>query len=74
MATAVTRKADFREVPSMEIDELGSGSRGEAAVIAAIRHASENVGSFYAAKHGVELALVEPALNESRRLFGKSIS
>src|SRR5580658_5356518 len=47
----MSRRADFSEIPIVDIGALGGGGSAESAVVAAIRDAAENVGFFYAANH-----------------------
>jgi isopenicillin N synthase-like dioxygenase len=49
----ISRRADFSEIPIIDIKALGSQSAAEAKVVAAIRDASEQVGFFYIRNHGV---------------------
>jgi len=72
MAIAMTRRADFSEIPIIDIGELGLDTPGETATIASIRHACENVGFFYAANNGIEASAFDRILAEGRRFFALS--
>jgi isopenicillin N synthase-like dioxygenase len=61
----ISRRADFSEIPIIDIGALGSANAAEADVVKAIRDASEHVGFFYAANHGI-------ALDEIRRILAAS--
>ena len=69
MTIAASRRADFSEIPLVDIAELGRESHAEAGVVGAIRNACENVGFFYAAGHGVPLAQQEGMFEQCRRFF-----
>jgi isopenicillin N synthase-like dioxygenase len=58
----VSRRADFSEIPIIDVGSLGSGTDAEANVVASIRAASEYVGFFYAINHGI-------ASDEIRSIF-----
>jgi hypothetical protein len=47
----ISRRADFSEIPLIDIGSLGTGTAAEANVVASIRAASEYVGFFYAINH-----------------------
>jgi len=49
----IGRRADFSEIPIIDIEPLGREGADEVKVIAAIRDASEHVGFFYIYNHGV---------------------
>lgn len=69
---ATSRRADFSEIPVIDIGALGSGTPGEATVAAAIRDACENVGFFYVKSHGVPLAQQDGIFEQCRRFFSIS--
>ena len=69
MSLAASRRADFSEIPIIEIAELGCESAAERAVVAAIRDACENVGFFYITEHGVPLEQQEAMFEQCRRFF-----
>lgn len=48
----VSRRAEFSEIPIIDIEALGTDSPAEAKVVAAIRDASEHMGFFYIFNHG----------------------
>jgi isopenicillin N synthase-like dioxygenase len=58
----ISRRADFSEIPVIDIGALGCGNTAEAKIVDAIREASEHVGFFYAANHGI-------APSETRGMF-----
>jgi len=66
---ATSRRADFNEIPVIDLAELGRDSSAEVAVVAAIRDACENVGFFYAANHGIDAALLDGIFGQCRRFF-----
>src|SRR5882672_5616057 len=67
-AVAEARKADFSEVPVIDIAPLIAREPGATARIAAqIRDACEAVGFFYIKGHGVPDALIERTFTASRR-------
>jgi isopenicillin N synthase-like dioxygenase len=66
---ATSRRADFSEIPVIDLAELGRASPAEVAVVDAIRHACENVGFFYVANHGVDQVLLEEIFAQCRRFF-----
>src|ERR1700744_4540948 len=67
---ATSRRADFSEIPVIDIAELGRDSKAEVATVAAIRHACENVGFFYVAHHGVDPALLDGIFAQCKRFLG----
>jgi isopenicillin N synthase-like dioxygenase len=64
-----SRQASFSEIPVISLSALGKGNEEEAATIAAIRKASEQVGFFYATDHGVDPLLTSSIIDECHRLF-----
>src|SRR5258706_2776163 len=69
-AVAEARKADFSDVPVIDIAPLIAREPGAPARIAAqIRDACEAVGFFYVKGHGVPDALIERTFAASRRFF-----
>jgi isopenicillin N synthase-like dioxygenase len=52
----VSRRADFSEIPMIDMGALGSGGMAEDDIVRSIREASEHVGFFYVRNHGVPLA------------------
>src|SRR5438034_6430211 len=70
MAVAEARKADFSEVPVIDIQALISrDAAGMRRVAAQMREAAELVGFFYIKNHGVPEDLLERALAASRAFF-----
>src|SRR5437899_82589 len=69
MTLAASRRADFSEIPVIDIGELGRGSPNEALIVAAIREACENVGFFYVQNHGVPLQQQDGMFEQCRRFF-----
>jgi isopenicillin N synthase-like dioxygenase len=65
----MSRRADFSEIPIVDIGALGGGGSAESAVVAAIRDAAENVGFFYAANHGIALAEIRGMFAACERFF-----
>jgi len=49
----ISRRADFSEIPVIDIGALGRAGTAEADVIKAIRDASMHVGFFYVTDHGI---------------------
>ncbi len=69
MGIKASRRADFSEIPIIDIAALGPCTTAEGAAVAAIRHACENVGFFYVANHGVETRLLDGIFAECQRFF-----
>lgn len=69
MVIAASRRADFSEIPIIDIAELGRDTRGEVALVESIRHACENVGFFYATNHGVDGHWLSDIFAQCRRFF-----
>lgn len=67
--TPPARQASFSEIPLISIASLGQGNAEEAATIAAIRKASEQVGFFYITDHGIDLAKMHDIVEQCRRFF-----
>src|SRR5215213_1361683 len=69
-AVAEARKADFSEVPVIDIAPLiGRDAAATARVAAQIRAACESAGFFYIKGHGVPDALLARTLAASRAFF-----
>jgi isopenicillin N synthase-like dioxygenase len=66
---ATSRRADFSEIPIIDIAELGRDTKAEVAVVSAIRDACENVGFFYVAHHGVDAGLLDGIFAQCKRFF-----
>lgn len=58
----ISRRADFSEIPVIDIGALGKGDAAERDIVAAIRDASMHVGFFYVTNHGI-------APDETRGMF-----
>jgi isopenicillin N synthase-like dioxygenase len=69
MSIAASRRADFSEIPLIDISELGRDTRAEVTTVAAIRDACENVGFFYAANHGIDPRSFSTMFEQCRRFF-----
>jgi isopenicillin N synthase-like dioxygenase len=69
MGIEASRRADFSEIPIIDIGALGSGSPAEASIVAAIRDACENVGFFYVANHGVGDDMLSGIFEQCHRFF-----
>lgn len=69
MTIIASRRADFSEIPIIDIAELGREGRVESAVIDGIRDACENVGFFYVRNHGVPLVRQDDMFAQCRRFF-----
>lgn len=64
-----SRRADFTEVPMIDISSLGMPGEEEDRTVAAIRDAAERVGFFYATGHGVPDSSVDGVFEQCRRFF-----
>jgi isopenicillin N synthase-like dioxygenase len=69
MIVATSRRADFSEIPVIDIGELGRGTPAETKAVLAIRDSCENVGFFYAADHGIARAQQAGMFEQCRRFF-----
>jgi isopenicillin N synthase-like dioxygenase len=69
VAIAASRRAQFNEIPIIDISELGRDTRAEAATVSAIRHACEDVGFFYATGHGIDSTRFDDIFAQCRRFF-----
>jgi isopenicillin N synthase-like dioxygenase/dienelactone hydrolase len=67
--TPPSRQASFSEIPMISIASLGKGDAAEAATIAAVRKASEEVGFFYITDHGIDPAQMSDIFEQCRRLY-----
>jgi len=67
--TPPARQASFSEIPLISIAALGKGDAAEATTIDAIRKASEQVGFFYIADHGVDVAKMKDIIEQCRRFY-----
>jgi isopenicillin N synthase-like dioxygenase len=65
----ISRRADFTEIPTIDIGPLGAPGRQEAVVIEAIREASETVGFFYIANNGVPLSEIRAIFSACEHFF-----
>jgi isopenicillin N synthase-like dioxygenase len=65
----MSRRADFSEIPVIDIGALGQGGAAEAAIVTAMRDASVNVGFFYAANHGIAPADIRAIFAAAERFF-----
>ena len=69
-AVAEARKADFSEVPVIDIAPLlARDAAGMRRIAAEMRAAAELIGFFYIANHGVDPALLARTLEASRQFF-----
>jgi len=65
----ISRRADFSEIPIIDIGALGSVGTMEAEVVKSIREASEHVGFFYAVNHGIASEEMRGIFAASERFF-----
>jgi isopenicillin N synthase-like dioxygenase len=65
----ISRRADFSEIPIIDIEPLGREGAAEAKVISAIRDASEHVGFFYIRNHGVPQQELQTIFKTCERFF-----
>src|SRR5262249_14406732 len=65
----ISRRADFSEIPIIDIEPLGREDAEEAKVIAAIRDACEHVGFFYICNHGVPRHEMQNIFKACERFF-----
>jgi isopenicillin N synthase-like dioxygenase len=65
----ISRRADFSEIPIIEIADLGRANAAEAEVVQAIRDASEHVGFFYIKNHGIPVAETRGIFAACERFF-----
>jgi isopenicillin N synthase-like dioxygenase len=65
----ISRRADFSEIPIIDIEPLGRQGAAEAKVISAIRDASEHVGFFYIHNHGVPRQELQNIFKTCERFF-----
>jgi len=65
----ISRRADFSEIPIIDIGALGAGGAAEAAAVKSIREASEHVGFFYAVNHGIAGEDMRAIFAASERFF-----
>ena len=65
----ISRRADFTEIPAIDITSLGTPGPQEAAIVEAIRDASENVGFFYIANSGVPPSDIRAIFAACERFF-----
>jgi isopenicillin N synthase-like dioxygenase len=65
----ISRRADFSEIPIIDIAELGRADEAEVDVVRAIRDASENVGFFYIKNHGIPAAETHGIFTACERFF-----
>lgn len=69
MIPATSRRADFSEIPIIDIGELGRGTPGEARIVGQILDACEHVGFFYVKNHGVPLLQQTGMFDQCHRFF-----
>ena len=65
----ISRRADFSEIPIIDIEPLGRDDANEAKVARAIRDASEHVGFFYISNHGVPRRETQNIFKTCERFF-----
>ena len=65
----VSRRADFNEIPVVDIGALGAGNAAEFDIVKAIRSASEDVGFFYAVNHGIAPVEIRGIFDACQRFF-----
>jgi isopenicillin N synthase-like dioxygenase len=65
----ISRRADFSEIPIIDLAPLGGGGAAEAKLVAAIRDASERVGFFYIFNHGIPRAELQSIFRACERFF-----
>jgi len=65
----ISRRADFSEIPIIDIAALGSTDAAELEVVKAIRDASIHVGFFYITSHGIAPAETRGMLAACERFF-----
>jgi isopenicillin N synthase-like dioxygenase len=65
----ISRRADFSEIPVIDIGELGRANATEAEIVKAIRDASEHVGFFYIKNHGIPATETTGIFNACARFF-----
>jgi isopenicillin N synthase-like dioxygenase len=68
----ISRRADFTEIPTIDIGTLGAPGRQEAVVVEAIRNSSENVGFFYIANNDVPLSEIRAIFSACEHFFALS--
>jgi isopenicillin N synthase-like dioxygenase len=65
----ISRRADFSEIPIIDIGDLGRANAAEAQAIAKIRDACEHVGFFYIKNHGIPAAEIASIFAACARFF-----
>jgi isopenicillin N synthase-like dioxygenase len=65
----ISRRADFSEIPMIDIGALGTPGAAESEVVRAIRDASEHVGFFYISGHGIARAEIDAMLKACELFF-----
>jgi isopenicillin N synthase-like dioxygenase len=65
----MSRRADFSEIPVIDIGALGKGGAAEATIVTAMRDACVNVGFFYATNHGIAPADIRAIFAAAERFF-----
>jgi isopenicillin N synthase-like dioxygenase len=65
----ISRRADFSEIPIIDIRTLGFGGPTEDETVKSIREASEHVGFFYAVNHGIASEDLRAIFAASERFF-----
>jgi isopenicillin N synthase-like dioxygenase len=65
----ISRRADFSEIPIIDIGDLGRANASEADAVQAIRDACEHVGFFYIKNHGIPAAEIEAIFKACVRFF-----
>jgi isopenicillin N synthase-like dioxygenase len=65
----ISRRAEFTEIPTIDIGALETPGLQETAVVEAIREASENVGFFYIANNSVPLSEIRAIFSACDHFF-----
>ena len=65
----ISRRADFSEIPIIDIGSLGTRISAEANIVASIRAASEHVGFFYAVNHGIASDEISSIFSAAKSFF-----
>jgi isopenicillin N synthase-like dioxygenase len=65
----ISRRADFSEIPMIDISALGTSGSAETKTVRAIRDASEHVGFFYIVDHGLLPDDIDAVFKSCERFF-----
>jgi isopenicillin N synthase-like dioxygenase len=65
----ISRRADFSEIPIIDIGDLGRANAAEPDAVKAIRDACEHVGFFYIKNHGIPVAETHGIFAACARFF-----